>query len=175
MPGSLRKVYGYQSGPNSRVMYFRESDSQTFKTGDPLKMIAATGKVSLFATDTNTVASTATDMLVGIALADGRNTTDPGQRTGAPDIRDVPVLVFDDELLLRLPIYDATASTDAQYQDVLVGTTCCIKNISGVAVASLDDTSNPTLMCVALDPGIGDTETYAAAWWRVIAAERALG
>lgn len=173
MPATLQRVYGFKGTPRDSAQMYQEADSQTFKVGDPLVLDPSTGKVAIFVASGSTYDSTtsATVKLLGIALANGRNTTNPGQRSGAPVIRDVPVMVFDDNFQFMLPVYDATAA-NTNYSLVLPGMKLTMRNQGGVPCAVIAGTSNPVIQVVDKFPGVADTETFYWAWFKVITAQR---
>lgn len=166
MATSLQKVIATRG--DTRTRYYREADSQSYVCNDIVYL--ASNKVTILAAASNSVDSTGNELL-GIVKRDGRNTTNPGQTSGAPEVRDVPVEIFHDGMEIFLPFYHATG-TSAEYQDFAAGSKCVIRNQGGIWCAAIATTSNPVLELVEKVPGIADAAQYEGAWFKVLPAER---
>lgn len=164
MPTTLERVFGINGATNCQLYMGIEADSQTYKFGDLVTVPVGTGKVTIIATAGNSF-DTDTD-IYGIVLRDGRNTT-------GHTANDVPVLPLTGGTRFLIPIYHTTAAS-AILANAIIGKQFAGKNVGGICVLDLENTTKPCFTVVDKLPGQSASESFLPVVVGVVQAGRQL-
>lgn len=162
---SINGGYSVVGSGGPDIGHYEEADSQTYTDGMPV--ILSSKKVAI-AVASGSDLDTDGAALLGLVLRDGRNGTSPGQVSGKPTVRDVPVMHANSQLLLRLPFWHTSGVTSAEYQDFEPGDSCVLRNVGGIFVANIGNTTKPILKLIRKEPAIPDAEGYYWGLWKCI-------
>lgn len=160
MPAQIERFYAVKGGTDNSVQMFPEAASQTFKAGDLVTL--SSGSVAALATADGAITSS-NNTVLGVALADATGVTST----------QIPVKVVDDETLVLLPVYHATAAS-AIPNNATVGASYQLRRQDAKYAIAIDQTSNPVAIVADKIPGNG-AEQYGAVWVKILASRRSLG
>lgn len=174
------------------VMLYREADSAVFKIGD-LVGIDSNGRVNAICAIDANYTDAASIKIFGRALANSRNTTNPGQISGAPEVRDIPVALVNVNNRITLPVAVSHALGGAsaanrlasELQDYNVGQVFQIRRIGNAGgtdweyIALINPSggvhvnpSNPVVVLVDKPTAVPNTEPFVECVFAVLAGAR---
>ena len=156
MPASLQREIPFKVS-GGRIGNYKEAAAQTFKFGEAVAFDASGNIIALLALSGTHLNSTGTKLL-GFALRDA---------TGSAMTREeMPVWIATTDAIIRLPIYNATASLTNPPDIIAYGTPFALLNQTTIPCANVPTTANGTLLYFQKDKDWQDTDTYISCQFR---------